>query len=650
MCRFCAATCGVVVRVEGGRVTKVSGDPDHPVSQGYACSKGRRLGELHHDPDRLDRALVGRPGARRTVALDAALDDLAAGLAAARAAGGPDAVGTFLGGGGYFEKGLVGLAADWLRRLGSRSSYSTLTLDNAAKPVVSQLLTGTGAVVAPVVDWDHADTILLVGTNPIVSHGHDWAFPDPIRRLRALRDRGAEVWVVDPRRTETAAHATVHLAVRPGTDHELLAHLVRALLDADPAYLAAHATGVEALRRAVDPFTRARVVERTGVDGALLDRLVDRIRTTGRVSGRSGTGLTMGPAPAVAEWLLLALHVVTGSMERPGGLWFNPDFFARQDLVPPPPAPVAEPGPASRPELPRPVGQHPCAALCDEIEAGHLRALIVLGGNPAVAVPDTARVRRALASLDVLAVLDIRLTATTDLATHVLPCTGPLEHDTLSYARMGHRVHGQYVARVVEPTGDRHPQWWHLARLGERLGVPVGDGPATEADHLRAVAGPHVDLDALRAAPHGIDLGPPGPWVEDHVLPGGRWQLAPPVLVGQLASLATDAGGGGLVLVPRRQPRHLNSVLHGRDTPALLLHPDDARSCGLADGDGAELVGPAGVVRCTVQVTETVRPGTVSLPHGYEATNVNGAVPAEADPVTGMVRLTAVPVSVRRPA
>lgn len=667
-CRYCISLCGLRVTTDGDRVVEVTGDREHPVSAGYTCPKGRSLGAFHHRPDRLDHPMLRRDGELVRVGWEELLDDLAARIAPIVEESGPDALGSFLATGAAFDPAGRTAGTRLLRALGSHSAYSSATVDTPGKPLVAELMGGYPGLI-PAVDHDHATLALFVGTNPVVSHGHLNALPMPTARLRGLAERG-EVWVIDPRRTETAKLATRHLAVRPGTDHAVLAFLVRELLPdgADAAYLDAHAEGVEELASAVAPFDRDTAAALAGVPGADLDDLLAAVRRHGRLAGQTGTGVSMSAATAnVTEWLLWALHVVTGSYDREGGMWFHPGFLTQLDRRRLRHSDgSAAPGPRSRPELPGRYGEYPAAALADEIEAGHLRALLVGGGNPVLALPQPERVSAALSRLDVLAVVDVLPTATTALATHVLPAAGQLERADLPLFvdRYLPQVSTQYTAAVVAPAAGRRPMWWVFAQLGRRLGVdvlPAGLDPdtATDDDVLATIGGRgRVGFDALRAAdgPVLAERAVYG-WVTDQ-LPGGRWRLAPPALVAQLAAAPlTAAGPGALRLIPRRQIRHLNSQLTddgagrtGREAAAAGLHPADADDLGIADGDLVELRSAHGSLRCVAQVDDSLRRGAVAVPHGWGAPAVGALTSdrADVDELTGMPLLTDVPLTVTR--
>jgi anaerobic selenocysteine-containing dehydrogenase len=689
-CRICTALCGIVVTVDDGdagdgaagprvdgaaepRVVRVRGDAEHPLSRGYTCPKGRALPAWHHHPHRLDApAVAPHPGAPATTTTwDVLLDDLAARLDAVRAATGPDGIAMYLASGTAYDAAGRRAADRLLRALGSRQRYTATTIDTPSKPLVAELVGGWSGL-TPMWDHERSRLLLLLGTNPVVSHGHSNGMPDPVVRLRAQREQG-ELWVVDPRRTETARLADRHLAARPGTDHVLLGFLVRSLLEdgADRGYLAArtHADDVAALTRAVAPFDRATTAVATGLPETDLDDLVAAARRAGRVSALTGTGVSMGAAANVTEWFLWALHIVTGSYDQPGGMWFNPGYLLQLDRrrwEAAPPDGTAGPGPASRPWLPHRFGEHPCAGLVPEIEAGNVRALVVVGGNPLTALPDSARTRAAFATLDVLAVADVVATETVALATHVLPCAGQLERADVPWLLDGYQlaVASQRTAAVVPPAHDRMALWRALALLGRRLGVAVlpddlDADTAVDDDVLAALVDRSVDPDLLVGAPTGVVAsGAVFGWVTDGVLPGGRWRLAPAPLVAQLHDLeaARAARPNGAVLVPRRQMRTMNSQLRdvaapGGEPPAptVLLHPTDAATIGAVDGDAVVVRSAHGETRGRLVATDEVVRGAVSIPHGWSDLDVCRLTSADddIDPLTGMVLQSGVPVEVR---
>lgn len=656
-CRYCVAHCGLIVEVDGGEVTGVRGDRAHPVSQGYTCAKGRSVVTDHTDELRLDHPLRRTPQgeAQVRVTWEAALEEIAGKVGDLVEREGPDSVGLFVGTGGSHDAAGRRLAVKWLRALGSRSHYSSATVDAPNKPLVAELVTGNAALFSPVIDFERATLTVLVGSNPLVSHGHTTGWPNPRAKLRKLMANG-ELWVVDPVRTETAKMATRHLPPRVGTDHVWLAAVARELLgDADREELALRAVGVQELETALAPFTLERAAQESQLALGDLKDLLAAIRSCGRIAMQSGTGVSMSAAAPVSEWLLWVIQIITDSLDQEGGSWFNPGFLRATDRT----AGVtghgdARPGPESRPDLPGRMGELPSVAIVDEIEAGNLKALVVSGGNLVTALPQTPRVLRALRSLDVLVVLDVIENEMTRLGSHVLPCAGQLERADLPFITDMYlpAVATQYAGPVVQPTEERRPMWHVIADLGERLGLDLLDGlgveAATEDDVLRPLTSrSHMTLDELRDRPggHVADESRFG-WVRQSVLPSGKWRIAPQQLVDRLEELSHLPAPDGLRLSPRRQLRQLNSQLtrsgtaDGRvESAMVVVHPLDAEARGVRDGNRVQVTSAHGSLEGQAVLDATIARGCVSIPHGHADVNPNNLTSAAHDiePLTGMM-------------
>lgn len=673
-CRVCNAMCGIVVTVshgtDGDRVERVRGDHAHALSRGYTCPKGRALGALHHDPRRLDHPLVGRGDERHRAEWPEVLDDLAERLRAALDERGPGSVAMYLASGSAFDTAGRRAAERFLHVLGSPQKYTATTIDTPCKPLVAELVGGWSGL-TPV--WDHERSRLLVlfGCNPIVSHGHSNAIPDPVERLRDHQAAGGEVWVVDPRRTETAARADRHLQLRPGTDWLVLGWLVRRLLD-DPvrrADASRRSTGIDDLVAALAPLTDELVAGRTGLAIQDLADLLAAVIAAGRVSALTGTGTSMAATANTTEHLLWALHVVTDSYDRPGGMWFNPGYLSRLDTRDWEPSDGRPgPGPASRPELPRRFGEWPCAALVSEIEARTVRTLIVVGGNPVTAFPDTDRTRAALASLDTLVVIDVLPTESTELATHVLPAVDQLERADTTWLLDSYQlaVAAQFSPAVVAPVAERRPVWWMVGQLAERLGLSalprgLGVDEVTEEDLLRPVLERSIGgHETVTSSPSGVAAsGAVFGWVHDRVLPEGGWRLGAEPLVAQLTAHLADAtdpatDADGLVLIPHRQLRTMNSQLRDIAAPGARLesvtvraHPSVAAGLG-PDGTPVTVTSAWGSLTGPLLADDRLHPTAVTVTHGWGVVNVSRLTSAEEsiDPLTGMVQQSGVPVRV----
>jgi anaerobic selenocysteine-containing dehydrogenase len=372
-----------------------------------------------------------------------------------------------------------------------------------------------------------------------------------------------------------------------------------------------------------------------------------------------GTGLTMSRDGVLAEWLRWVLLALSGSLDNPTGMRFNRGAVMRMRRGPYPPA--VAPGPPSRPELRRVLGQYPCVAMVDEIEAGNVRALVIGGGNPLHAFPDIDRTRAAFASLEVLAVVDVADNELTALATHVLPAAGQLERADLTLAEnVSIRSSVQYTPAVVPPAAERRPVWWIFGQLARRMGGDIlgGADPDDLSDELflgGILAHSSLDPDdVLAAGPHGIDLPHEYGWVASELLPNGHWQVAPPELVERLAAHhpGITADGNELLLTNRRDIRRLNSLDYAGESvgrapeAAARLHPDDAERHGIADGARVRITSAHGHMDAVLRVDVAVRPGTVSVNHGRDDAPVAALTSAtdDVDALTGMPWASGLPV------
>ena len=682
LCRSCSAACGIVVEVErtgppdapSERVVCVRGDLQNPRSHGYICPKGASLAEFHHREARLEHPRLRG----RRASWSESLDDLGAALTRLRTEHGADSIALYQGTGAVSDS--LGIAAiqGFLSSLGTPQFYTAATVDVAPALRAAEMVCG---FYHPWPVWVPEDPqsrlAILIGWNPAVSHGYLTLLPNPSERLRDYRQRGGEVWVVDPRRTRTAQLADRHLAPHPGSDAILLAWLVREALkaiEASPATGTAAAARAnlhrltraedrDALTRARADLTLARVSAVTGLDAAEIDDLAAAIRRAGRINVVAATGVMLGRDALLCEWLRWALLIVTDSLDQEGGMWFNPGVLTRYEETgllsePAPPEGRVAPGPRSRPELSRILDQNPCVALVDEIEAGNIRALFVAGSSPLSAFPEPVRMRRALARLDVLVTLDILETPLTAIATHVLPTTGQLER-----ADLVTETQTAYAPAAVAAVAERKPMWWILAELGRRLELDVlGSGldPSTTSDEAlvrRMATTARGGPDALLAAgSQGIDPPRAYGWVRELALPEGRFRIVPPGLLERLrARIARPETDERFVLVSSRQLTRTNSTPYmsptrSPDAPSLHLHPDDAAALGMGAGSRVDVKSAVGSVEAILVLDRELRRGVVSMAPGWFDANVGQLTSSslEIDPWTGQPPMTAFAVGLSK--
>ncbi|MFB8216902.1 molybdopterin-dependent oxidoreductase [Streptomyces anulatus] len=720
ICPLCEATCGLTLTIEGTTVTGARGDRDDIFSQGFICPKGASFGGLDADPDRLCVPLVrGDDGELREAAWSEAFDLIAARIPELTKTHGPNAVGVVLGNpnvhtmaGSLYPPLLLGA-------LRTRNVFTASTLDQMPKHVSSGLLFGDAHAI-PVPDLDRTDHLLLIGANPLESNGSLCTAPDFPGRLKALRRRGGTLTVVDPRRTRTARLADRHVAIRPGADALLLAALAHTLLTeklADPGPLAAHLEGMDELAGALADFTPDAVAAACDVDADTITAIARELAgaPTAAVYGRIGSCTV--EHGTLASWLVDVLNILTGNLDRPGGALFPLSATARAPRPAGPGTRQAAPGKgfalgrwSSRVSgHPEAKGELPIAALAEEIDTpgeGRIRALLVIAANPVLSAPDGDRLDAALTDgLDFMVSVDPYLNETSRHADVVLPPPPPSQSAHFDFAFNGFAVHNQvrYTRAAVPLEGGRMDESEIHARLVlavsglhgappstvddlaittalTRAGAPrelaaglAGEnGPERRLDLMLRLGPYGLTLEQLLAHPHGIDLGPLKPRVQEVLRTrSGRIELLPEPIAADLPRLRRALGDrpAPLVLVGRRHLRSNNSWMHnvgsltgGSNVCTLQIHPDDAARLGLVDGATARIESSGGAIEAPAEITDTVRGGVVSLPHGWghsrpgtrmgvaaahPGANVNQLLDGTLlDPLSGTAVLNAIPVSV----
>lgn len=661
-CRICTNQCGMVVDIEGDRIVKVRADRDHPLSKGYSCPKGRAIGGIHHHPDAITRPMMRKDGELVPVSWDEALDDIAAKLRGVIDAHGPNAVGVYFGSGLGMDASGYRLVDTFYKALGAPPKFSPLTIDGTAKLLVAMQVGGFPGL-NPKTDDENCEMLLYVGVNPMVSHGHNTGMFNPAGPIRAMARRG-EVWTIDPLFTETAKFSTRHIQPYPGKDYAVLAWLAREIIDGGPIALAQPVQGLEELRAALDGFDLATAAQIAGVPEQDLTDLLAAVRTQGGVVVETGTGVTMSRSANVTQWLAWVLMILTGRMNRKGGTWFHPGFITQFDSFE---LPVLDnpftPGAPTMPGVSGIFGDWPCAALPGEIEAGNIRAMMNFGGALARSFPDTNMLAPRLAGLDLHVSFEIIANDTTALSTHVLPTKDQVERPDIAFwDTLSGSLSMLHTPALLEPQGERRSAWWVISQIMRRAGllvpgyVPESDLEQGADEAMLAALMPSARASYDEVAATGAVVLPmefPGKWVDDHVGRMGGWKLAPPALIQLWQELrAEDEAVLGkprpLCFISRRQRRKLNAALSFLGSPAdIILHPADADANGIAHGDKVRVSTTRGEIYLSANVSDTIRRGVASIPHGHEVANVNLLTSVEnVDKLTGMVLYTGIPIAV----
>jgi anaerobic selenocysteine-containing dehydrogenase len=709
-CRICEPNCGLRLKVVDGRITEVSGDPDHPLSRGFICARGKAGLDVHRDPDRLDHPLRRDREQWDRVGWSEAIADIGARLRAVREKHGRHSVALYFGNPIAFDYPLSIYMPFAMSALRSRNIYSAGSQDCNNKFLASEKLFGS-PLHHPVPDIDRIEFLIVLGSNPAVSQMSFLSLPRAIERLREISDRGGRVVFIDPRRTESARVTGEHLFIRPDTDAFLLLAMLHVIIAEDRydrAAVAEHTTGLAELGRLAALFPPERAAAVTGIPAETIAALARDFAGAKNAGMYGSLGTNLGSFGTVCAWLIQAINAITGRLDRSGSMIFGdgildmPRIYKWQSRN--------QSGRRSR------VGGHPAilgtmpgGILADEIlQPGpdQIKALIVVSGNPLLTVPNPDRLAEAIGSLDLVVSLDLFRNETAALAHYVLPCTDMFER--WDFAMTGAVFNptrlANFTEAMVPPAAERretwqalhqilaaagYPEWNHrllgpLGRAADRIGSIFGlpeplSFPARLL--LRAtIAASDVDWETLINSPHGLRLTPHrvGRFFSHRILtPDRKINLAPAEFIAERAALetffASEREYTGLKLIGQRQRRTHNSWLHNvesfmvrEQTNRALVNPADAAVRGIADGDMVEVETEAGAIRLPAVITDDIMPGAVAVPHGwghdrpsglsvarrYPGVNVNALIasgPETLEKLAGMARLTGVRVRMKKP-
>ena len=636
-CNLCEAICGLAIEVEDDRIVSIKGDAADPFSRGHICPKAVALQDIQTDPDRL-RTPMRRDGADwRAIGWDEAFAFAAEGIAAVIRAHGGDAVATYQGNPNVHNWGMMTHAAAYLGLIRTKNRFSATSVDQLPFQLAGYWMYGH-QLLLPIPDIDHTDYFLMLGANPLVSNGSLMTVPDVTKRLRAIQARGGKLVVIDPRRTETAMIASEHHFVRPGTDAAFLLGLLSTILDEGLARPVEHLDGFDAVAARILPFTAERAAGITGIPAGEIRRIARDFAAAPRAVCYGRMGVSTQVHGSLCQWLIQLINIATGNLDRVGGALVTRPAF---DIVG---APGSRPGSygrwtsrvGGRAEV---LGELPVAALAEEMltpGAGQIRALVTLAGNPVLSTPNGRQVEQGLAGLDFMLSIDPYLNETTRHADLILPPTSALERDhyDMTFNLFAVRNVARWNPPILPKPAGALDDWEILEGLGQALAAALGQEPKRLPKPARMLdaglrAGPYdLSLDALQAAPHGLDLGPLEPsFPERLATPNKRIQCAPAPLMAALDQLETSLFGGTapeLVLIGRRHIRSNNSWMHnferlvkGKPRCQLMMHPDDLGRYGFAEGQRVRLTSRIGSLEVEVAGTDEVMPGVVSLPHGW---------------------------------
>lgn len=673
-CRICEALCGLEVSVEDGRIVDIQPDEQHVATEGFACMKGLKQHRLYDSPDRLRHPMKRIGSAWQQVSWEQALGEIGAKVARLRVDHDPNSIAMYVGTAAGFSVLHPFFAQGFMDAVGSKNMYASATQDCASKFAASRHIYGFPFTLT-FPDVERTRCLIVVGANPVISK---WSFlqvSNPGKRLKEIEARGGRVFLVDPRKTETAKVAGEHVFIRPNTDVFFFLSFLHELVVAGgvhEARVARFMRGFEEVRQLASAWPAERTAAITRIPASKLREMVEAYRQADGAALYCSTGVNMGTNGTLAFWLQEVINAVSGNLDRRGGTLVGKGIFDFPKLA-------SRSGKLLRPDRSR-VGNFPSVndafpggVLADEILTpgrAQVRALFVTGGNPLITMPNSARLREAFEKLELLVCLDIFRNETASLAHYVLPCTSPFERPDLPFIfplmlGLQSRPYLQATQAVVPADGEQRDEATIYFELCRAAGLPIfGSSLVQRALTLASAlyrrrhpqAKGSIPQEALlslvlRLARQGSFqslLGQShGQPREDHrggdflgqrvVTADGLVNLAPTELLDQARKLEEDFrneldSGDKIKLITRRAVNTHNSWTHnaedfvsgGRDTNYLYLHPDDAERKGLHEGDLADVSSSTATVRVPVRLLDDLMPGTAALPHGWGHQHATG--------------------------
>ncbi|HBH23802.1 MAG TPA: hypothetical protein DDY13_10315 [Cytophagales bacterium] len=674
-CRICESLCGLKVHTENDKIVHIEPDKDHVATEGFSCVKGLKQHEMYNSPDRLKYPLKKMPdGSYQRVSWDIALNEIGGKVKKLRKEDGPDSIAMYVGTAAGFGVLHPTFAQGFMTGIGSKSMYASATQDCSNKFAVSRQVYGFPFTL-PFPDISHTNCLIVVGANPVISK---WSFlqvPNPIEKLRGLEKRGAKLYFVDPRKTESAQTAGEHVFIRPGTDVFFYLSFLNELIrqngvDRDKVDL--YMEGLEAVESLASEWPAEKTAAVTGIGADVLRQMVtDYINADGAALYCS-TGVNMGGNGTLAFWIQEVINAISGNLDKKGGTLVGKGII---DFI----KFGVKNGVLMRDDKSR-IGNFtsvndafPGGILADEILTegkGQVKALFVTGGNPLITMANSGRLRAAFEQLNLLVTLDIYHNETGSVADYVLPCTDPFQRPDLPFVfplMLGLQLkpYLQATKAVYPPEGEQRDEASIYLDLARACGVSIFGSPiaqgffeATRKYHsfrrkkkLASLPQESILNGLLRLSrqksfkfllknPHGYvhREHQPGSFLGHRVTTGNqKVHLASNDILDYAGKLDKDfekelSQKDKFKLITKRAVTTHNSWTHnadrmiakGRDTNYAYLHPADMEELGVEENDLVDISSETNTIRIGVKRLDTLIRKSVAVPHGWGHQHAKG--------------------------
>ena len=701
----------MIAEVEDNRIIRILPNKDHVSSGGFACIKGLKFHELVHSPDRVEHPLKRTEGGFERISWDQALTEIGTKVKELIEEHGRDSLGLYAGNGAGFCLLHTMFAQGFAKALGTRNVFASSTQDCSNKFAVAERMYGF-PMTQPVPDFENGELFIIVGANPAVSKFSFKGVPNTLDKLKKAAAGGTRIVSINPRKTETVHSQGEHIFIRPDTDVFFLLALAGEIIRAggvDRERTDTYMKNLDSFLRVTEGWTPERAEQVTRIPASTLRGLARAFAEADGASIYCSTGINHGSFPSLCFWITEVINAVTGNLDRRGGTLVGRGIIDFPKLA----TNSGAMGSTVRSRignLPAVSEALPGAILPDEILTpgeGQIRGFFVTAGNPALTLPDTQRVRRALESLELLVCIDIFRSDTAEYADYILPGITFMEHPDINYifqSMLGitDTPHLSYSDTVVEPGPEQREETWIFVELARAAGLnffgsrflaglieierPLSRIPLLGKLFrmrsekiftwiLRAARLPGIRR--MRKNRNGILLPKhrPGSFLGERVqTEDGLVDLAPEDLVHQVEEVEDHyrwelENKFRIKLINKRETvthnsyfQNAPSCIRGANaTNYVYMNPDDAAALELENLDSVKISSGNGSIILPVRISEEIMQGSAAIPFGWghqEArglttarsaggANVNvltSSGPGSVDPISGMARLTGIPV------
>ncbi|MHA1831910.1 MAG: molybdopterin-containing oxidoreductase family protein, partial [Candidatus Helarchaeota archaeon] len=695
VCPICNAGCGLLIKVKNNKIISVMLDKTNPLSKGYCCPKGIALGYITNDKDRVRRPLKRMGDDFVEISWKQALHEIKEKLTQIRDKFGANAIGYYMGTNSLNNYAHSMFVTGFMSGLGSRNLYNAGSVDNNNLFVAQHFLFGN-SIVMPIPDLPNTDLLIIIGSNPAVTNLSLVTCANVIKVLKGIKNKGGEIYVIDPRRNETAKMFAkddeYYILIYPNTVILLLFSMINIILKEeleDKEFLKKNTVGYEKLKELFGGFTPEIVEKFCRIPADKIYKLTHKFVKVRKSVIYGRLGICLSEFSTLNAWAVYTLNIIAGKLDRPGGLIFGYNVINIAKL-----GKLIGIGGFNRyrsrvGNYPDVMGAFPVGSLAREImfPINPIKALIISAGNPALSAPNSNEFEMALKKLDLCVVLDFYINETALIAAdYILPVNTPLENSNYSIFSLNYHIfpHIDYTPPIVisEKYAPK-PEWEILLALTRLLRLKFMNNNAFNLilkffQFINKKFDPEIIVRIFLFL--GQIFEKRFPYLSKNALTFRKLKKNKFIITGKneynvikkylqtknkkinflnsqiieqinlcydfLKKIDKEGKNNEFVLIGGRMTKSMNSWMHNveflwkkNQIPKLLINSNDAKKLNLRDDDLIKIKNTFGSIIVPIKLSEDIMQGVLFYPHGWGHRNPKLSV-ADRHPGENVNKLT----------